>query len=368
MRRFYFAFALITYTSCVFAQGNIAVEGSFMAGKVLKHSTKFRPPIPELSTAFNLSFIKQTTGTNDWEQLRHYPIWGLGLTYTHYGIDSVYGSSIGLCLFAQKYIIRGKRLEWTVSGGLGLGYATRHYERAPVWDTLNNAIGSAANNYTLMQTDIRYRINANWSIQAGLNFSHLSNGALKQPNLGVNMYGGHIGLRYWPAGDRPKLITRERPKLRNRILAQARLSMAFNESGNADGPIYPVYMASAYASMRYKSRNKVFLGIDYSYHTRIYAFQRNNEINVGNERANSWKSAVFLGHEWLFGRIGVVAQVGVYVKEAVLRLDPYYEKIGYNLYLLHTEHGALKELCVSMLLKTHQSVAELVECGIGVGF
>jgi hypothetical protein len=359
---------LLALPSILSAQPGVGIEANFMAGRIYKHTSKFRPPVPDLSTAFELSFIRQTTGKRDWEQRRNFPIWGLGLSYTNYGLDSIYGSSLGLILFAQKCLIRGKRLEWTASGGLGLGYVTRHYERAPGWDTLNNVIGSRINNYTLFKTDLRYRIDEHWSLQLGLNFSHLSNGALKQPNLGINMYGAHFGLRYWPGGDRPMLTRRDRPKLSNRILAQARLGIAFNESGNADGPIYPTYLASVYASKRYRSRNKFFVGLDYSYHTRIYAFQRNNEINVGRERANSWKSAVFFGHEWLFGRIGFVTQIGVYIKEAALRLDPYYEKIGYNYYLVLSEHGALKELYLSTLLKTHKSNAELVEFGVGLGF
>jgi hypothetical protein len=182
------------------------------------------------------------------------------------------------------------------------------------------------------------------------------------------MYGGQIGLRYWPNGDDPKQIIRDRPVLANRILAQARLSIAFNEAGITDGPIYPVFMASVYASRRYWGKNKVFLGLDYSYHPRIYAFQRNNEINIGNERANSWKSAVFVGHEWLFGRMALVMQIGVYLKEAAFRFDPFYEKIGYNYYLIQSERGVLKELCLSALLKTHKVDAELVEFGIGFGF
>lgn len=359
---------LSTLPNSLRAQGNIALEANFMAGKVLKHSVKFRPPVPDLSKAFELAIVKQTTGKQDWEQRRHYPVWGVGATYTNYGIDSIYGSAIGLYPFLQTYIIRGEHLKWTLRGGMGIGYVTRHYERAPTWDTLNNAIGSAVNNFTLIETDLRYRITTNWTLQAGINFSHLSNGAMKQPNLGINMYGAHIGLRYWLDSDRPRLIDRERPKLPNRFLVQARLGIAFNESGTTDGPIYPTYLASAFVSRRYKSRNKIYIGLDYSYHTRIYAFQRNNEINVGKEAANSWKSAVFIGHEWMFGQMALVAQIGYYLKDAALRQDPYYEKIGYNYYLVRNEHGALKELCLTMLLKTHKSIAELVEFGLGIGF
>ncbi len=351
------------------AQGNVALEANLMAGKVLKHSFRFRPPVPDLSTAVDVALVKQTIGTQAWEQRRHYPVWGVGATYTNYGIDSIYGSAFSLYPFLQTYIIRGKRLEWTLRAGLGIGYATKHYSHAPDWDTLNNVIGSAINNFTLIATDLRYRISSHWSVQAGLNFSHLSNGAIRQPNLGINMYGGHLGLRYRPAGAGQDRIVSDVPHLRNRLLVQARIGWAIDEkSGVIGGPIYPVYLASGYLSKRYKGKNKVFLGLDYSYHTRIYAFQRNNEVNVGEERAHSWKSAVFLGHEWLLGRMSFLAQVGYYVRDAVLKQDPYYEKLGYNFYLLRGERGPLKELCLSALLKTHQAAAELVEFGIGVGF
>jgi len=350
------------------AQSSFGVEVNIMAGKVLKHTQKFSAPVPELSTAYEVLLLKQTRGTQDWEQRRGFPLWGVGLSYTHYGIDSIYGNSIGLYPVLQVPLIRGERFEWTLRTGMGLGYVTKHYERAPGWDTLNNAIGSSLNNFTIIATELRCRLNARWSLQAGLNFSHLSNGAMKQPNLGVNMYGGHLGLRYWPDGDRAGQIIKDRPKLRNRILAQARFAMAFNESGTTDGPIYPTYLSSVFLSRRYAGKNKLFAGVDYSYHAAVYAFQRNNEINVGKERANSWKSAVFVGHEWLFGRMAIMAQIGVYLKEAVLQHDPYYQKIGYNYYLIRNEDGALKELCLTILLKTHKSDAELVEYGIGIGF
>lgn len=354
--------------STVRVAGQYGIEANVMGGKVLKHTTKFSAPVPQLSTAIDVALIKQTRGVQDWEQRRRYPLWGVGLCLTHYGIDSIYGNALGLYPMMQFPIVRGKSVEWTVRAGLGIGYVTQHYSRAPVWDTLNNAIGSSINNFTMIATDIRYRLNAHWRIQAGLNFSHLSNGSMKQPNLGVNMYGGHVGLQYRPAGDEHEQIVKDRPRLRNRVLVQARLGLSFNESGNTDGPIYVGHLASLYASRRYAGKNKLLAGIDYSYHPSIYAFQRNNEINIGRERANSWKSAVFVGHEWLFGRMSVMTQVGYYIKDAVLRHDRFYEKIGYNYYLVRREHGTLKELCLTVLLKTHKADAELVEWGIGVGF
>jgi hypothetical protein len=127
-------------------------------------------------------------------------------------------------------------------------------------------------------------------------------------------------------------------------------------------------MGTVYGSRRYASKNKILLGVDYSYYTHLYAFQRNNEINIGKEAANSWKAGVFVGHEWLFGRMAFIAQFGYYLKQAVNGEHQIYQKLGYNYYILRSEQGALKELALSVLLKTHTSTAELVEYGVTLGF
>jgi hypothetical protein len=350
------------------AWSGFGIETNLIAGKVLKHSAKFRAPIPTVSTALDMNFIFQTYGRKSWERRRKFPIVGLGIIYTNYGIDSVYGRCVGVYPNLQFYLVRGKRLEWTIKIGDGAGYVTRRYSRTTPVDTLNDAIGSHLNDFAVFMTDVRYRINEHFDVQLGANFTHISDASFRQPNLGVNMYGAHIGLRYFPVTSRPKRIETEEPKLTNRWLVEVRPAIAYDQLGAPRGPLYPVYMASAYASRRWHNLNKMFAGIDYSYHTSIYAFQRNNEINVGNEGAHSWKSAIFVGNEFLYGRVGIMLQIGVYIHEAYLRQDAYYEKLGGNFYLVRKEHGPIKEFFLSGLLKTHKSVAELAEFGLGMGF
>lgn len=365
---------VIAWQRKVFAQNKqpwtgFGIEANMLYGKVFKHTPKFKLPIPDHSTAFDLNFTLQTYGKKDWEQRRHFPMVGVGITYTNYGIDSIYGRCIGIYPNLQLPIVRGNKLEWTVRIGMGMGYITRDYQRAPVWDTLNNAIGSKIDNFTIFMTDLRYHVNEHLDIQLGGNFTHVSNASFQQPNLGINMYGAHIGIRYFPVTSKPEPIMRDLEPLKSRWLTQVRAGLAFDGYAAPNGPVYPVYMASLFESIRWHSNNKVFVGIDYSYHTAIYAFLRNNEVGVGSEAQHSWKSAVFAGNEFLFGRVGLVLQLGYYIKEAYLKADvPYYEKLGGNLYLVQKEKGALKELCLSAFLKAHQTDAELVEFGIGAGF
>jgi hypothetical protein len=253
---------------------------------------------------------------------------------------------------------------------MGLGYINRHYTRTAPFDTINIAIGSPINNYTLFMTDLRYRLNKNWDLQIGANFSHISNAAVMEPNLGVNMYGAHIGLRYFPLTSTPVCTKRELPKLKNRFLFQARLGLAFNDIQNAGGPLFPTYLASAYISRRWLSKNKMFAGADYEYRTGVYAFLRNNEIDAGHEAQNSWQSSIFIGNEFLLGRrLGFLLQLGYYTKTSALTPGTtYYEKLGFNYYIVQKERGPLKELYLSALLKANGTVAQLVECGLGFSF
>ena len=344
------------------------IEVNPIAGKIFKHTQKFKGPVPDLSTAFDINFLQKTDGRKAWQQRRRYLQWGVGLTYTNYGANDIYGSCFGIYPNIQLPIIRGKKLEWTFRFGLGIGYVTKRFSRYPDFDTLNNAISSRIDNFTMFATDLRYHLDDHWDLQVGGNFSHISNAAFRQPNLGINMYGVHLGVRYFPVTSNPTKIVRQLKPLSNRWLLQARVGIAMNGGGNGNGPIYPVWLTSLYTSKRYASKNKIFAGIDYSYHTRIYAFLRNNEIYPGEEKKYSWKSAIFFGHEWLLGRGAFTAQVGIYLKESYIKQDPYYEKFGYNYYLLREEKGLLKELFLSAQLKTHMTTAELAEFGLGVGF
>lgn len=341
-----------------------------MAGKIFKHSSKFNLPIPGVSTGVDVALLLHTYGKKTWEQRRNYPTIGLGICYTNYGIDSVYGQCIGVYPNIVLTLLRVKNLEWTLRVGDGIGFVTRHYDRKKPGDTVNRAIGSHINDFAFFATDLRYHINNHWDVQLGGHFTHISDASFRKPNLGVNMYGGHIGVSYYPVTSRPHHIKHQLKPLPNRWLGQVRLSYALVSSYAPKGPQYPVYLASGFVSKRWLSKNKAFAGLDYSYHSDIYAFLRNNSIYPGEEKKYSSKSAFFFGNEFLLGRIGVVLQLGVYLKQAYLKQDPYYQKVGGHLYLIQREkgNGPIKELFISAFLKTHNTVAELGEFGIGFGF
>jgi hypothetical protein len=348
------------------------IEANAFAGKVIKHTATFHLPVPELTTGLDIDLQWKTYGKADWQQHRRYPTIGIGFTYTNYGIDSIYGRCFSIYPNIIVPLITGKRFQWTIRIGDGAGYVTRRYMHGKPSDTINNAIGSHVNDYASFLSDVRYHVNDHLDLQLGVNFSHISNASYQQPNLGINLAGVHIGVRYFPVTSSPKRIVRALNPLSKRWLFQYRLTLAHDGSNAPLGPSYPIYLGTAYVSKRWISKNKVFGGIDYSYHTNIDAFLHNNAgngfVTPGTEAAHSYKSALFAGNEFLLGRLGVVLQVGYYIHQAFQVQGKVYEKIGGNLYLVQREHGPIKEFFLCGYLKTHLSVAELAEFGFGMGF
>ena len=344
------------------------IEANAIGGKVYKHETKFTLPIPAVTTGMDINLLQHTYGKKDWQQRRKYPTIGLAFAYINYGIDSIYGHCFGLYPSITLPLISGKKLQWTLRMGDGIGYVTRDYHRTTPVDTINVAIGSHINDFAMIMTDLRYHISRHWAAQLGANITHISDGSYHKPNLGINMIGAHLGVTYYPVTARPPRLERKLEPLKNRWLVQARMSMAYTSAYTSGGPLYPVYIASGFVSRRWISRNKMFAGLDYAYYPSVYAYLRNNQLDPGQEREHSYKTAVFAGNEFLLGRVGVVLQLGYYLKQAAIRNDPFYEKIGGHFYIVQKEHGPIKEFFLSVFLKTHETVAELGEIGLGFGF
>ncbi len=348
------------------SKAGFGIESNIIGGKIFKHSKRFTGPIPNFSVAADINFLWKTNGSKDWQQRRSYPTVGLGLTYTYYDA-SVYGQSVGIYPNLELPLIKKTNWEWTLRFGMSLGYISKRYAPyAPNWDTLNNAIGAHINNFSLLSTDVRYHLNQHWDLQAGLSFTHMSSAKFRLPNLGINFIGGHLGFRYFPNSSFVEKTNRVLSPLPDRWLLQVRQGIAMTTYESKGSAASPVFLTSLHLSRRYWGKNKIFAGIDYSYHQGIYNFLRFQGIE--NERSQSWKSGVYLGHEFLYGRVGLHLQFGYYIRQGALPTAPIYQKIGMNWYLVQNEKGFVKEMYVSTLLKTHFSVAELAELGIGFSF
>lgn len=346
----------------------VGVEANLIAGKIIKHTVNFHAPVPAVSSAAEINFVWQTYGRKKWEQRRKFPQVGVGIIYTDYGLNSVFGRCVGVDANLQLPIIKGKKMGWYCRLGLGLAYVTKCYSDSPPYDTINNAVSTHLNAFPVFESNVRYSLDKHWDVQAGVSFTHISNALFSEPNLGVNMVGGHIGMRYFPLTSHPKCLMCELPRLRNRVLLEARAAISYKHARAEGSPVMPAYIGAVAVSRRWLGKNKLFAGVDYAYHKDVYAFLKNYGVDRGVEKQNSWDGSFFAGNEFIVGRVGMMLQVGTYYHQTFLHFDSFVEKIGIKYYLMSREHGPMKETFLSAILTTHGIVAEYSEFGIGFCF
>ena len=74
----------------------------------------------------------------------------------------------------------------------GMAYAPVHFD--PITNHKDNLISNPENVYINFKWYYRWNITKRLRWEAGLNFSHASNGRFKVPNLGINMLTVNSGL------------------------------------------------------------------------------------------------------------------------------------------------------------------------------
>ncbi|MCF8451322.1 MAG: acyloxyacyl hydrolase [Taibaiella sp.] len=375
MRRvFCFWVATLFFTIGAFAADDTASHNGFgvdcniIVGRIIRHSAKFTAPVPAYSLGFDANLVWQSCGTKPWQQLCGYPLTGIGILYTDYRSKHIFGKCVGAYPNLQVPIIKGKSLEWTIRFGVGLAYVTKKYQAYPTYDTLNTAVSTHLNAFGVFMTDVRWHINPHWDFQAGVNLTHISNALYREPNLGVNMVGGHIGFRYFPGSSAPCRISAPLPEMKNRWLVETRFGLSHKEARAKGNPVEPAYIGAVYVSKRFKGKKKLFAGVDAAYHKDVYAFLINYGVEYGQEKQHAWDGGIFAGGEYIIGRLGLVGMVGVYYRQTFLDFDPVYQKMGGKYYLISREKGVGKELFISAFLNTHGVVAEYAEFGMGIGF
>ena len=240
--------------------------------------------------------------------------------------------------------------------------------RFPIEDTINNIIGSRLNNFSQVQTNLQYKISENLNLKLGGFFNHLSNGAARKPNLGINFSGLIVGLDYFPNGQKKVRQKNEYQKEKNKLQFGLRSAFSLVEDAVADGPFYSVFHQSFMVTKKVQQKNRVFFGADLTYNERNFAFLKNNAYCPGKEKNGAWNSSVFGGMEFLFGKLGMPIQAGLYTKKMANEGKVWYQKLGMNYYVYENKQTFIKTVYLSTLLKTHLSIADNIEFCLGFLF
>jgi len=239
--------------------------------------------------------------------------------------------------------------------GSGVAYVEKKFDRFDNYK--NRAISTHLNVLLSFRMECRIRVAPPLYLSGGVGLTHLSNGAFRKPNAGLNYITAFAGASY--AFGKERLVEPVGPNDRDtdrKWHYTVYLSGGVKSYTINDDTQYAAWSLSLEASRSHLTFTRFSGALELFYDTSDYFFLVEKEVKTG--KAQTLKPALAAGYEFLFGALSAHVQMGGY------------------LYAMNTEYGRLyQRLALSYTLtsrmnirfglKTHWGQADYIELALG---
>ncbi len=275
-------------------------------------------------SSLSLKYGIHTDGRKYWQQIYGYPVWGIGLYKAFFFNDyDELGNPAAAYMFIDLPLKRWKK--WSLDYEMGFGVAfnwNRHDLRE---NNYYYPIGSYGTVFIDGSLIAKFALGKNFYLSGGITSTHFSNGAIRLPNLGVNMVGVRVELQY-VFKERPEFVKTEIPKYAKEwewiaLLAPSMRQVGFEyiaENGDTVATTFDYGILSFSTTFNRQLSRKIKFGVgaDISYNAAFAAdtimingepqkapFETTDKILIG----------LYPSFELVLGNLSMIAQPGFYV-------------------------------------------------------
>lgn len=391
------------------------IGGSIMGGSIID---KWRGDRPILGGEVAVEFLP----TGKWQCLTDYnnASVGIAVDYLNLTNDKILGQAFAPYAYLSIPFVRRKHFVFGVRAGIGMAIVTKNYYNTVAPDSLyvpgsiqypysNGGAGSYLNAYFAEALYMEFPIKRGFAITASYGWYHISNGSVRQPNSGFNMFNGMLSLTYQPQYDKYEEPTATVPK---KLYDGKRWDVEISATGGvrqayfADQKYFGVATVSVAAHYRPWSIFKIGGGIDMfydGYYKSIYKdYPYNGDENpvtyfgktnlTESNIANCFRVGVSLQPEFVIGNLTAGFHFGVYLYDNIKNLEPKQKAIeaggklskgifysydianagvnedGWLYTRIVLKYRVTKHLFVQAGMKAHLMKAEFIDAGLGVCF
>lgn len=329
---------------------------------IIQHTKKLKTEVTQshpwcLEADINWHLRKEKT----WNYCYCYPRTGFAIRYTNFDLPDILGNAFSVYPFIEPYLHAEKKLSLAIRFGIGPAYMTK------IYDEINNPdnlfFSSRISFIALLNLSLNYAINDQIGLRLALNYNHISNSGISEPNLGINFPSINLGIEYsFKKADFPSLNKNPNlvfQKKKNRFDFITSISAKPATSGTKQNK-YPVYgisfnygralgrifgLSGGIEWVNDQSLKEKFI-LDSVYHS-AGSYPDHNRIGA------------LLGIEWLFGKFIFYQQFGYYLYAEYKEKGSFYQRYGLNYKL--TEH-----IYMGINIKVHAQDADYMDVRIGI--
>ena len=287
---------------------------------------------------FAVSFAPNWQCLHEWNGARI----GAGLAYwkldcTSTGANDLLGHALAPYVFAEIPFYKGPHFEIGVRPGIGAAFITKTYYNTATpeqqgnvlrADNINQSVGSVSNFYLPEALYLNFPVGKGWRVGLAAGWYHMSNGSIRQPNSGYNLFCGELNVSYRPEVPEGEKTGNEQVATKEYGLARLRARKCEIElacSGGARQVYYrdkQTFFCAEIQAAAYWRAHRIFrlgAGVDVfydgSYCDHPTYFKKT--YLTGATQADCWRVGVSVLPEFVMGRFSAGFSVGVYLYDPV---------------------------------------------------
>lgn len=300
-----------------------------------------------------LSLFRNTNGEKLWHRYFNYPTIGLSAIYFNTGNPESLGNIYGVFPFVD-FPLNNWKVQWNLRFGYGAGFVEKPFNRETNYKNL--VIGSHVNALIYFNSQVKIPVTENIKFSAGVSLTHLSNGSLKRPNLGINMFSLNSGISYY-FGSPVVKSTSEIEKRQRETSHLALANFGVKEVDKIGGKKYMIYTASYNLMRTITNKSSFGLGTDFVYNSSLEPLVVRIQ-NEDNGKISNFRMGISGIYSLDLGALSLMFQTGRYLKTPYKKDGNIYSRIG-------SRYRINQKVFVNLSLTTHFFVADFIEYGIG---
>jgi hypothetical protein len=329
------SFLLLTHLkanndSLLYKRNSYFLRASIHNGCVLAHSNRVEYSANAPVLGFEIELLRQRLDNLD----AHYNpkgfVIGFGLNFFNIH-NPVVKNNVNAFYTIESNILKTQKVNLAIKACGGLNFISSPY------DSINNQINwsysSYVNAFLALGLVANYQINSNQSIAAKLTFNHFSNGAIKDPNLGVNFFTSALSYQFKIADNVKRLLNlkRRHKPFEGRPNMQFTAFATYKSSTVNTEKFYLIngFAASYNFPFGVKKGHSLAIGAEWLEDRAISELLRyGGKLNLSNQRVG-----VTVGHEFLFHQFTWGQYLGYYIFKDIPEMDNVYHRhtIAYKL-------------------------------------
>ncbi|MBV6485270.1 MAG: hypothetical protein KFKLKKLM_01831 [Flavobacteriales bacterium] len=300
-----------------------------------------------------LSLFRKTNGEKQWQQYFNYPTIGLSAIFFNTGNPESLGNIYGVFPFVD-FPLNNWKVQWHIRFGYGAGFVEKPFNKETNYKNL--VIGSHVNALIYFNTHWNIPITEKIDFSAGVSLTHLSNGSLKRPNLGINMFTLNSGISYYFGAPVVKSIAEveKRPRETSHLVLA---NFGLKEVDKIGGKKYMIYNTSYNLMRSITNKSSFGVGADFIYNSSLEPLVLRLQ-NEDNGKISNFRMGISGIYSLDMGSLSLLFQTGRYLYTTYEKDGNIYSRIG-------SRYRINKKVFVNLSLTTHFFVADYIEYGIG---